>query len=115
MPTYISMLNWSGEPQPQIEEVRSAIALHSPALKRRGLHSVAFLPDEGACCAVMVATVDNPAAITSIATSILPKAIVRIESMRFDDDSGTREPARRALPPPPRNFHRALLEAIEAA
>ena len=114
MPTYISMLNWSGDPQPQIEDVRRAIALNSPALKRRGLHSVAFLPDEGACSAVMVATVDNPASITSIATSLLPRAVVRIESMRFDDESGTREPARAALPPPPRNFHRALMRAIAA-
>jgi hypothetical protein len=105
------MLNWSGKPQPSIASVRAAVAMRSPVLRRRGVHSVAFLPDEGECAAVMVATCANEAA----AAAIEPMADVRVETMLFDDDPGT--PAwlqKDAVPPLPRGAARSLLQAIAA-
>ena len=56
LPTYVSIVNWSGARQPRIDEVRRAIALHDAELRRIGMHSLAFLPDEGACTGIMVST-----------------------------------------------------------
>jgi hypothetical protein len=113
MPTYISMLTWTGDPQPRPADVRIAILRHDASLRACGLHSVALLPDEGACGAVMVATADDEAAAGRLAASILPRATIRIESMRFDDEpagpDGTREVV---CPPPPRDYLKAVLEAV---
>jgi hypothetical protein len=116
MPTFVSIVNWSGCPQPRIPEVRLAIELHQRALRRRGMHSLAFLPDEGACTGIMVATCATAEHATSIAASIVPDADVRVESMVFEDEPGV--PAwitREVVPPPPRDFRRALLKAITSA
>lgn len=113
MATYISMLNWSGSPQPSIADIRSIVQDRSPFLHMRGLHSVAFLPDEGECAAVMVATCRNADAAARLAVGIAPMADVRVESMLFDDDPGT--PAwlqNESAPPLPRGAARTLLEAI---
>ena len=115
MPTYISMLNWTGAHQPHPTDVRMAILRHDARLRTRGLHSVALLPDEGVCSAVMLATVVDERAAAKLAASILPQATLRIESMRFDDDrpepDGTREVV---SPPPPRDYLKAVLEAVVA-
>jgi hypothetical protein len=115
MPTYISMLNWSGSPQPSIASVRSLLTLRSPFLRMRGMHSVAFLPDEGDCAAVMVATCRDEEETAKLAASIAPAFDVRVESMLFDDDPGT--PAwlqQETAPPLPRGAVRSLLQAIDA-
>lgn len=115
MPTYVSVLNWSGRPQPRTEDVRQAISSQEAALRGAGMHSVVFLPDEGECAAIMVATCDDARAVTEIASSILPATEVQIETMLFDDDPGVPAWAvREAAPPPVRDFRRALLEAIVA-
>lgn len=115
MPTYISMLNWSGMSQPQPIDVRAAVLRHDARLRARGLHSIALLPDEGLCAAVMVATVTDERAAETLAASILPEATIRIESMRFDDDGpepgGSRE---EVCSPPPRDYLNAVLEAVVA-
>jgi hypothetical protein len=107
------MLNWTGDPQPRPADVRNAVLRRDASLRARGLHSVALLPDEGACGAVVVATADDEAAAERLAASILPHATIRVESMRFDDDpaepDGTREVV---CPPPPRDYLRAVLEAV---
>jgi hypothetical protein len=109
------MLNWSGSPQPAIAGIRTAIELRSSALRARGLHSVAFLPDEGECAAVMVATCRNEDEAAALAAAIEPAASVRVESMLFDDDPGTPAWLRhQSVPPLPRNAARSLLEAIAA-
>ncbi len=110
MPMYISMLNWTGTPQPSPEDVRDAVR-SDVTLPLRGLHSMVFLPDEGACAAVMVASAEDERGVRRIARLILPWARVRIESMRFD------EPAAGAvvegtLPRPPHDYRRALLAAV---
>jgi len=115
MPTYISMVNWSGSPQPSIAQIRAAVDLHSPLLRTRGLHSVAFLPDEGECAAVMIATCRDAAGAEQMAAEIEPSARVRVETMLFDDDPGTRTPAwlrHEPGPPLPREAARSLLQAI---
>lgn len=115
MPTYVSVLNWTGFPQPRTEDVRRAIASRPDVLRGAGMHSVVFLPDEGECAAIMVATCDGARDAAAIASSILPSADVKVETMLFDDDPGT--PAwvvREVAPPPLRDFRRALLEAIVA-
>jgi hypothetical protein len=114
LPTYVSIVNWSGRRQPRIDDVRRAIALRSPHLRRRGMHSLAFLPDEGACTGIMVSTCTDEREAERIAASILPTADVRVESMMFEDEP--RVPAWIArdatMPPTPRDFRRALLKAI---
>jgi hypothetical protein len=113
MPTYVSILNWSGDPQPSIADVRAAIDEHTAVLALKGLHSVAFLPDEGECAAIMVATCDDEAAVARLAASILGDAEPRVDTMLFDDDPGTRaEVTGELLPPPPGDYRRRLLAAI---
>ena len=115
MPTYISIINWLGTPQPTIDDVRAAIEERSGALRQHGLHSVAFVPDEGECAAIMVATCANRNAVTLLSASILPGAETRADTMLFDDDHETPvRVARRASPPPHRDYRRALLQAVVA-
>lgn len=115
MPTYISMLNWTGTPQPHPFDLRNAVLRHDARLRAAGLHSVALLPDEGACAAVMVATVADESTAEDLAASILPHATIRIESMRFDDDPTEQDGTREVVcPPPPRDYLKAVLEAVAA-
>jgi hypothetical protein len=107
------MVNWSGAPQPAVADVRSAIEQRQGHLRRCGLHSIAFLPDEGECAAVMVATCFDKRSVDDLARLILPDARVDVDSMLFDDDPGTPAwLARTELPPRPRDFYRSLLQAI---
>ncbi len=113
MPTYISMLNWTGTPQPRPSDLRIAVLRHDARLRRGGIHSIALLPDEGACAAVMVTTADDEAAAARVAASILPQATIGIESMRFDDDPAESDGTREVVcPPPPRDYLQAVLKAI---
>lgn len=115
MPTYISMLNWTGTPQPLPAELRASVRRHDERLRASGLHSVALLPDEGACAAVMVATVADKDAAATLAGSILPHATTRIESMRFDEDPKEQDGTREVVcPPPPPDYLNAVLEAVVA-
>ena len=113
MPTYVSMVNWYGHPQPQPADVREQVRDHDMLLRLNGLHSLALLPDEGACAAVMVATVTGEVAARRLAQSILPTASIRIETMRFDDDIEVPQERHEAVsPPPPRGYLEAVLEAV---
>jgi hypothetical protein len=116
MPTYVSILNWAGRIQPRIDDVRDAIQRRQTELRQRGMHSLAFLPDEGVCTGVMVSTCGDESDVEDLAAAILPAASVRVESMLFEDQPGA--PAwisRDVGPPPPRDFRRALLHAITSA
>ncbi len=115
MPTYISMLNWTGTPQPQPSDIRISVLRQDARLRAGGMHSVALLPDEGACAAVMVATVGDEDAAALLASAILPHATIRIESMRFDEDPKEQDGTREVVcPPPPRDYLNAVLEAVVA-
>jgi hypothetical protein len=113
MPTYVSIVNWSGCSRPRIADVRRAITQRDADLRRRGMHSLAFLPDEGDCTGIMVASCATLEHVDRIAASILPTADVHVETMLFEDEPGV--PAwisRQVVPPPPQDFRRALLNAI---
>mgnify|MGYP001568964636 CR=1 FL=1 len=113
MPTYISMLNWTGQPRPRPADICTAVLTQGTRLRDRGLHSVALLPDEGACSAVMVATTESESAAARLAASILPHATIRIESVRFDDGAPDPDGLREVVcPPPPRDYLRTVLEAV---
>src|SRR5512142_1561085 len=113
MPTYVSMVRWTGNPQPQPLDVRDAIAEREPARADAGLRSVVFLPDEGACCAIMVSACDREQDVERLASDILRKATVRIDSTRFDDIPPELEQfGSEEAPPPPTGYLGAVLEAI---
>jgi hypothetical protein len=113
MPTYISMLNWSGSPQPLPSDLRASVVCQEARLRANGLHSLALLPDEGACAAVMVSSVAGEYAAEELARLILPQATIRIESMRFDEHPKEQDGTREAVcPPPPRDYLNAVLEAV---
>jgi hypothetical protein len=107
------MVNWSGSPQPSIADMRRSIDERSPFLRLRGLHSVAFLPDEGECAAVMITTCRDADGARRIAQEIEPASQVRVETMLFDDDPGTPAWLRHECEPPlPRAATRSLMQAI---
>ena len=115
MPTYISMLSWIGTPQPQPSDLRGAVICQEARLRANGLHSLALLPDEGACAAVMVSSVAGEYAAEELARLILPSATIRIDSMRFDEDPKEQDGTREVVcPPPPRDYLNAVLEAVVA-
>jgi len=117
MGTYVSMLNWTGEPPPRPADVRVAVKRRVAQLHTRGMHSLAFLPDEGACAAVMVCSAPDEDSVAELAYSILPHAILRIETMRFDDDPSDESHGMGEVvcPPPPRDFLGEPLDEIVAA
>jgi len=86
MATYVSIVNWSGCPQPARADVASAVAGARPFFRARGLNSLAIMPDEGECSAIMVSRCDDEAAAAGLAALILPATDVSVESMRFDDE-----------------------------
>lgn len=104
MTTFVSMLIWTGDPQPRPSDVRAQIRRHGRQLRTRGMHSLAFLPDEGECAAVMTSSCGNEDDVADLAYSILPTAILRIETMRFDDGPSDEHGLGEVVcPPPPRD------------
>lgn len=85
MPTYVSMVTWCGDPRPRIAEVEAAIGKRAPTLRSDGLRSVTFLPEDGACSAVMVLTCDDEVAAAQLAASVMLPASVYVESMLIED------------------------------
>jgi len=100
VPTYISMINWTGDPPPQPADVRDAIEPQSCDLRARGMHSIVFLPDKGACAAVMIFSCNSDGDVAAIVDTILPDADVRVETMRFDGDPALPTWIARAVAPP---------------
>ena len=84
MGTYVSMLIWTVEPQPRPGDVRAAIRRHRRHLHARGLHSLAFLPDEGECAAVMVSAAPDEESVAEMAYSILPFSAIIIKKLKDD-------------------------------
>jgi hypothetical protein len=116
MGTYVSMLNWTGEPQPQPADVRVALRRRRSQLQIRGLHSVAFLPDEGECAAVMICSASDEDAVAELAYSILPHALLRIDTMRFDDGPSDEHGLGAVdCPPPPRGNLGLPVDGVAAA
>jgi hypothetical protein len=112
MPTYISMINWTGDPPPQPGDIRDAIEPQSCDLRARGMHSIVFLPDRGACAAVMIFSCRSDDDVAAIIDTILPEANARVDTMRFDDDPALPAWISRAVAPP---SPAAELDAVYAA
>lgn len=113
MATYVSIVTWAGCDAPTTDDVQRVMGRRAPALRRRGLHSLAFLPDEPGCTAVMVATCDGEQANVELAAAIVPGAQVRVECMRFEDEPAIPTwIAREAVAPPDGDYRAMLLEAI---
>ena len=100
MPTYISMINWTGDPPPQPGDVRDAIEPQSCDLRARGMHSIVFLPERGACAAVMIFSCNSDDDVAAIVDAILPNASVRVETARLDDDPALPAWIAQAVAPP---------------
>lgn len=115
MSTFVSMLIWSGTPQPQPRDVRAAI--RRGRFQKRGLHSLAFLPDEGECAAVMVSSAADEESVAEMAYSILPRSSLRIDTMPFDDGPAGESHGEGAvvLPPPPCDELGDVLDEVAAA
>jgi hypothetical protein len=81
------------------------------------MHSLAFLPDEGECAAVMITTASDEEAVAEIAYSILPRAILQLETMRFDDGPAGESHGQGEVvsPPPPRDLIGDVLDEVAAA
>ena len=115
MGTYVSMLNWTGEPQPRPGDVRVAVRRHNARLQIRGMHSLAFLPDEGECAAVMICSASDEEAVAELAYSILPHALLRIDTMRFDDGPSDEHGLGAVdCPPPPRDTLGLPIDGVAA-
>jgi len=117
MGTYVSMLTWAGAPQPRPSDVRNAVRRRSQQLHTRGLRSLVFLPDEGDCAAVMVCGAPDEEAVAELAYSILPRAILRVETMKFDDGPGDDSHGMGEVvhPPPPCGHLGEPVDGIVAA
>jgi len=101
MTTFVSMLTWQGEPGPSEDDVREAVCASAVELSEAGLHSLVFLPDDGATAAVMITSCADHHDVRRIATSLCLGAAVRVESMPFDEDAAPVWATREDAPPPP--------------
>ena len=115
MPTYVSMVNWAGSRRPNAEDVRRTMRGRAGTLRERGLRSLAFLPDEEDCAAVMVSTCDDLHGVVQLAAAIHPAGVVRVESMQFDDESGTPSWVVRESTPPSAHDARTARPALARA
>jgi hypothetical protein len=53
------------------------------------MHSIVFLPEsDGECAGVLISSCQDYAAAARIATSILGAALVRVDTVRLEDDDG---------------------------
>lgn len=114
VPTYVSVLNWYGSPQPTPAAVRDAIQERAAFLRRKGLHSVVFLPDEGRCAAIVIATARDAAAVSSLVRSIFPSAAMDCDTMLFDAQPAPTPRPRTIHPPSSGDFRQALLRDLVA-
>jgi len=71
-------------------EIRAAIDRRELQLWALGMHSIAFVSDDpGDCAAVVLSHCSDHAAAATIAETILGEALVRVDTMRFDEPRGT--------------------------
>jgi len=113
MPTFVSMITWTGDPQPRPGDVLDQLGTRSRTLREAGLHSLVFLPDEGACAAIMVAACEMEPDVERLAAAILRGATVHVEAMKFEDGpAATVRHGRQDVPPPASSYLSAVLEAV---
>jgi hypothetical protein len=115
MRTFVSMVRWTGDPQPQPADVRAAIAAREQTLAAAGLHSVVFLPDEGACSAIMIATCDLEPDVARLAEAIVRDAGIQVDCLELGGlPSAPVAHGMEDAPPPPPGYLDAVLQAVVA-
>ncbi|HYM27375.1 MAG TPA: hypothetical protein VET66_04455 [Steroidobacteraceae bacterium] len=115
MPTFVSMITWSGASPPRPDAIRAEVDARFAEFRDAGLHSFVFLPEERACAAVMVASCPDRVAVERLAAAIYPPVPARVESMQFDDaETDAWSPGAR-LPARPEEYLSAVLEAVASA
>lgn len=85
MATFVSMMTWhrsmAGE-----AAIRARIDAEEVRLWGLGMHSIIFVSDEpGESAAVLVSRCEDHVAAAVIAEAIVGEALVRVDSMRFDE------------------------------
>lgn len=90
-------------------EIRAAIDRHEVKLWALGMHSITFVSGEpGDSAAVVISRCADHAVAARIAETILGEALVRVDTLRFDEPQGVpawlskRDVARPHLPHPRR-------------
>jgi hypothetical protein len=105
MATFVSMVTWhrcmAGE-----ADIREHIDREEIRLYGLGMHAVTFVSDlPGECAAVVVSNCEDHAAAAEIAEVLLGEALIRVDSLRFDEPAG--RPAWLAVPDAPARQRRA--------
>jgi hypothetical protein len=88
MATFVSMMTWhrsmAGE-----ADVRAAINEQEFLLWGMGMHSIIFVSDRpGESAAVLVSACKDHAGAALIAEKLVGEALVRVDSLRFDEPTG---------------------------
>jgi len=89
-------------------EIRDTIDRQELRLWALGMHSITFISDDpGECGAVVVSNCADHAVAARIAETILGEALVRVDTLRFDEPRGTpswlsKRVSEPRLPHPPR-------------
>lgn len=104
MATFVSMVTWhrcmGGE-----ADIREHIDREEIRLYGLGMHAITFVSDQpGECAAVVVSNCADHAAAAGIAEVLLGEALIRVDSLRFDEPAG--RPAWLALTAPPKPHRR---------
>jgi hypothetical protein len=116
MATFVSMMTWhrsmAGE-----AEIRARIDAHELSLWCMGMHSIMFVSDEpGESAAVLVSTCKDHAGAALIAEKLLGDALMRVDSLRFDEPTGVPVwMGRPEAPEPPRRATRRRKPAMQPA
>jgi hypothetical protein len=85
MATFVSMVTWHRSMLGEAE-IRARIEGDEVRLFALGMHAIIFASDEpGEASAVVVSRCPDHVAAATIAEAILGDALIRVDSMRFDD------------------------------
>jgi hypothetical protein len=106
MGTFVSMMTWRRSMASE-DDIRARIDRSELSLWCMGMHSIIFVSDDpGGSAAVLISTVEDHAAAALIAEKLLGDALVRVDSLRFDETTGV-PTWLRAVPLPPAPPRRA--------
>ena len=88
MTTFVSMMTWRHSMVGEAD-IRARIDAYELSLWCMGMHSIIFISDHpGESSAVLVSSCADHAAAALIAEKLLGEALVRVDSLRFDEPSG---------------------------
>lgn len=113
MATFVSMMTWHRSMAAEAD-VRAAIDKQELLLWGMGMHSIMFVSDRpGESAAVLVSACKDHAGAALIAEKLVGEALVRVDSLRFDEPTGV--PVWMADPAVPPPTHRRASRRRKAA